>query len=267
MKTMSYAEQVDFDDKRKCIDDFFDILRPFDRDTSEWRALEVGGEDGMLAGLMAEHVAHVTGTDIVNFELTYRGNWLPLLRRKFLRNGEVLPLNKVEFLKADAQQLPFRGDWFDFCFSNNAFEHIPDPEKALREIVRVTRSGGLIYLMFDPLWTADSGSHFLHYIGEPWVHLIENDEQIADRMAAAGASENEIGSYRNHMNRLPVAYYREMFTRVCSELDVKILIRHEWSGCVEENFAKHPNLNAAASALGVSRDELLVRGLRFLLEV
>ncbi len=264
---MSYAEQVDFADKRKYIDDLLEMLQPLGRDTSGWRTLEIGGEGGLLAGLMGKHVAHLVSTDIVNSLLAYGGRMLPLLKRKFSRNGEVLPLDKIEFLIADAQELQFREDWFDFCFSQNAFEHIPDPEKALRELVRVTRPGGLIYLMFDPLWTADSGSHFLHYIGEPWAHLIENDDQIADRMVSAGASEKEIASYRNHMNRLPVAYYREMFTQVCSELDVKILIRHEWSGCVEENFALHPNLNTAASALGVPTDELLVRGLRFLLEV
>lgn len=264
---MSYAEQIDFADKRKYIDDFFDMLRPFDRDPRNWRALEVGGEGGMLAGLMAPHVAHLIGTDIVNSQLAYRGRMLPLLKRKFQRNGEDLPLDKLEFLTADAQNLPFRDDWFDFCFSQNAFEHIPDPEKALREVVRVTRPGGLIYLMFDPLWTADSGSHFLQYIGEPWVHLIETDSQISRRMSDAGASRAEIASYRTHMNRLPVTFYREMFTRVTRELGVKVLIRHEWSACIDPSFVDHPNLAAAAAAHGLSADDLLVRGLRFLLEV
>jgi len=264
---MNYDEQTDFADKRKYIKDFLEMLQPYARDTSGWRALEIGGEGGLLAGLMAKHVAHLIGTDIVNSQLTYQGDMLALLLAKFLRNGEVFPLDKLEFLMADAQDLPFRDNWFDFCYSQNAFEHIPDPEKALREMVRVTRPGGLIYLMFDPLWTADSGSHFLHYIGEPWAHLIESDDHIARRMASSGASEDEIASYRCHMNRLPLAYYREMFTRVTGELGVKVRIRHEWSGCVDKTFAQHPNLTAAASALGVSTDDLLVRGLRFLLEV
>jgi ubiquinone/menaquinone biosynthesis C-methylase UbiE len=264
---MSYDERADFADKRKYVADFFEMLQPFNRDTSGWRTLEVGGEGGMLAGLMAQRVGHIVGTDIVNSQMVYQGGMGALLHEKFRRNGEDLPLDKLEFLTADAQDLPFRDDWFDFCFSQNAFEHIPDPEKAQREMVRVTRPGGLFYLMFDPLWTADSGSHFLHYIGDPWAHLIESDDKVARRMATAGASAAEIASYRGHMNRLPLAYYREMFTRVTEDLGVKILIRHEWSGCVDENFVRHPNLAAAASAHGVDENELLVRGLRFLLEV
>ena len=262
-----YAEYPDFVEKRKYIDDFFEMLQPFERDSRRWRALEIGGEGGILAGLMAARVAHLISTDIVNAQSAYHGELVTLLKAKFARNDAALPLDRLEFLTADAQDLPFRDDWFDFCFSQNAFEHIPDPEKALREVVRVTRPGGLIYLMFDPLWTADSGSHFLHLIGEPWLHLIETDDQIARRMKDAGASPAEIGSYRTHMNRRSVDYYREMFTRVTDELSVKILIRHEWSACVDPSFADHPNLVAAATAHGLQTEDLLVRGLRFLLEV
>jgi ubiquinone/menaquinone biosynthesis C-methylase UbiE len=264
---MTYDEQSDFAEKKKFLYDLFEMLQPYERDTRSWRTLEVGGEGGMLAGLMASHVGHLIGTDIINSQFAYQGELLTLLRDKFRRNGEELPLDKLEFLMADAQNLPFRDDWFDFCFSQNAFEHIPDPELALREMVRVTRPGGLIYLMFDPVWTADSGSHFLHFIGQPWAHLLESDSAIAQRMADSGASNFEIESYQSHMNRRPVTYYREMFTRVTQELGVKILIRHEWSGCVDPAFVDHPNLVAAAAAHGLSTDDLLVRGLRFLLEV
>lgn len=264
---MIYAEQSDFAEKRKYIDDFFEMLRPLHRDPQDWRALELGGEGGMLAGMMAVHVAHLIGTDIVDSQSAYQGRMLALLKRKFRRNGEQLPLDKVEFLKADAQNLPFRDDWFDFCFSQNAFEHIPDPESALREAVRVTRSGGLIYLMFDPLWTADSGSHFLHFLSGPWEHLIKTDREIARQMSDSGASMAEIDSYLTQMNRRSVAYYREMFTRVTDELKVKVHIWHEWSGCVDPSFVNHPNLATAAAAHRLSPDDLLVRGLRFLLEV
>lgn len=264
---MDYVEQTDFAEKRKYIDDFFEMLRPFDRDLRTWRTLEVGGEGGILAGLMAARVGHLISTDIVNSQSAYEGDLVTLLGEKFRRNDETLPLDKLEFLMADAQDLPFRDDWFDFCFSQNAFEHIPDPEKALREVVRVTRSGGLVYLMFDPLWTADSGSHFLQFIGEPWAHLIETDGQIAKRMRDAGASKVEIDSYRTHMNRQPITFYREMFTRVADELEVKILIRHEWSACVDPSFVDHPNLAAASTAHRLPTEDLLVRGLRFLLEV
>ena len=264
---MSYDESFDFAEKRKYVADLLDMVEPVGIDLTSFRALEVGGEGGLLAGLIAAHVGHVTTTDIVNSQVRYSGAMPALLKDKFERNGEHFPLEKVEFLAADAQNLPFREDWFDFCFSQNAFEHIPDPEKALREAARVTRPGGYIYLMFDPLWTADSGSHFLHRLDEPWLHLITDDETIATRMRANGADESEVDSYRHHMNRRPVSYYREMFPRVIEELGARELIHHEWSGCVDQSHAEHPNLGLAAEKLGLDRDDLLVRGLRYLLQV
>src|SRR3990170_9111678 len=162
---MTYDEAGDFADKRKFVADFCDLIQLAEIEgLSDWRSLEVGGEGGLLAGLIAEKVEHVISTDIVATQASYEGAFMAALKDKFERHGQTLPMDKVEFLTADAQDLPFRADWFDFCFSQNAFEHIPDPERALREAFRVTKPGGYIYLMFDPLWTADSGSHFLHYL-------------------------------------------------------------------------------------------------------
>lgn len=264
---MTYNESGDFDEKRKFMADLLQMLAMQDIDPSAWRSLEVGGEGGILAGLMAREVSQVISTDIVPVQEVHDGAFSAMLADKFRRNGEDFPLSKVEFLRADAQCLPFREDWFDFCFSQNAFEHIPDPEMALREAARVTRPGGYIYLMFDPLWTADSGSHFLHRIGEPWLHLLADDEQIAERMRSNGGDESEIESYRNHMNRRPISYYREMFPRVFDELGARILIHHEWSGCVDQSYGDHPNLGAASEKLGIAKEDLLVRGLRYLIQL
>ncbi|RLG75757.1 MAG: hypothetical protein DRO23_03040 [Thermoprotei archaeon] len=52
--------------------------------------------------------------------------------------------NKVEFVIADAQNLPFRGNVFDsvICESVNAF--IEDKQKAVNEYVRVVKAGGSV---------------------------------------------------------------------------------------------------------------------------
>ena len=264
---MSYDEASDFADKRKYVSDLTDILGLYELELPSGPALEIGGEGGMLAGLLAKRLAHVIVTDIVNAQIRYSGQMSALLTEKFARNDEEFRLEKIEFLAADAQNLPFRDNWFDFCYSQNAFEHIPDPEQALREAVRVTRPGGLIYLMFDPVWTADSGSHFLHRIGEPWLHLLEDDDEIADRMRAGGSSDEEVNSYRHHMNRRPINYYLEMFPRVLEEIGAELILKHQWQGVSDEAYANHPNLNRAADKLALSPDDLLVRGLRYLIRV
>ena len=264
---MSYDEASDFSDKRKYVSDLSDILKHCGLEMPTGRALEIGGEGGILAGLFASQLSHVIVTDIVNSEVRYDGHMSGLLIEKFARNNEEFPLGRIEFLAADAQDLPFRNDWFEFCYSQNAFEHIPNPEEALREAVRVTRPGGLIYLMFDPVWTADSGSHFLHRIGEPWLHLLEGDDEIADRMGASGATDEEIDSYRHHMNRRSIDYYLEMFPRVIDEVGAELILQHRWHGVSREDYSEHPNLNLAANKLGLSPEDLLVRGLRYLIRV
>lgn len=135
------------------------MVEPYSQDTGTWKAQEVGGDGGLVAGLMAKQFAHLVSTDSVSSQLAYKARCWRFLRLKFERNDETSPHDKAEFLVADVENLPFRDGGFDFCFSQNAFELIPDTEKALREMVRVIRPSGLIYLMFDPLWTADSGSH------------------------------------------------------------------------------------------------------------
>jgi SAM-dependent methyltransferase len=53
------------------------------------------------------------------------------------------------FARADAQSLPFPDGAFDFAYSINAFHHLPSAaaqERAIREIVRVLRPGGVFIL-------------------------------------------------------------------------------------------------------------------------
>lgn len=265
---MNYDEGADFADKRKFINDLFELLTTAGiEDYGDWLSLEVGGEGGVLAGLLASRFAHVVSSDIVHAQFVYGGDFLGALREKFKRQNERMQFNKVEFLTADAQNLPFRDAWFHFCFSQNAFEHIADPELALLEAFRVTRPGGFVYVMFDPVWTADSGSHFLEAIGEPWLHLIETDEEITRRMLSRGASALDVKHYCSHMNRRPVNYYREMFARVVGKKNATVVYHHDWSGCVDPSYLDHPNLDAAAQFLNLTHEQLLVRGFRYLIKL
>jgi ubiquinone/menaquinone biosynthesis C-methylase UbiE len=70
----------------------------------------------------------------------------------------------------DAQELLFRDDLFDFAFSLNAFEHIPDPGRALQEIARVLKPGGTVFLQFNSLYLSDGGHYLSHLTDIPWIH-------------------------------------------------------------------------------------------------
>src|SRR5262245_26299767 len=57
-----------------------------------------------------------------------------------------LGVRNVAFRQGNIFEIPFADDSFDVVFSQTVLFHIPDPEKALAEIKRVLRPGGLVAL-------------------------------------------------------------------------------------------------------------------------
>ena len=53
----------------------------------------------------------------------------------------------VNFRKSKVETLPFEDNFFDFVISSNAFHHFSDPEKALREVHRVLKLRGKVYIL------------------------------------------------------------------------------------------------------------------------
>jgi ubiquinone/menaquinone biosynthesis C-methylase UbiE len=89
-----------------------------------------------------------------------------------------LGLARAAFVVADAAELPFRSGCVDAAFSVNAFEHIPRPEAALREVARVLRPDGWLWLEFFPLFYSRYGSHLWDYLPIPWVHVAAAREVV-----------------------------------------------------------------------------------------
>jgi SAM-dependent methyltransferase len=68
---------------------------------------------------------------------------------------------------ADGFHLPLRDGAADVCFSSNVLEHVADPVGLIGEMVRVTRTGGIIYASFTN-WYSPWGGHEMspwHYLG------------------------------------------------------------------------------------------------------
>src|SRR5581483_10751596 len=89
------------------------------------RFLDVGAGRGYLQDIVQDY----TGLDI---------------------SSTARPFFHKRFVEASATSMPFRDNEFDAVWSIWVLEHIPEPEKALSEIRRVTKSGG--YLFLYPAW-------------------------------------------------------------------------------------------------------------------
>ncbi len=48
----------------------------------------------------------------------------------------------VKLVQADAEDLPFKSNQFDLVYNINLLEHVPYPEKAVSEAIRVLKKGG-----------------------------------------------------------------------------------------------------------------------------
>jgi ubiquinone/menaquinone biosynthesis C-methylase UbiE len=62
---------------------------------------------------------------------------------------------RVTFVTGDAQQLTYPNASFDRCLSLLAINHIPDSPKAVKEMRRVTKPGGVIA---TAMWDGTGGN-------------------------------------------------------------------------------------------------------------
>lgn len=71
------------------------------------------------------------------------------------------------YVRASGTALPFADDSVDICLSSNVAEHVAQPWQLAREMLRVTRPGGLVVLSYT-VWLGPFGGHetgLWHYLG------------------------------------------------------------------------------------------------------
>ena len=123
--------------------------------------LELACGDGNVLLHLSNLDKETTGLDILDW------------RSKLVKESN------ARFVKRDVSRgLPFRDSAFDFAFSYAAFEHFPDPEFVLLEMLRVTRPKGLIYLNFGPLWLSPDGLHNIGRLNIPYIYFLFSEDII-----------------------------------------------------------------------------------------
>jgi ubiquinone/menaquinone biosynthesis C-methylase UbiE len=136
------------------------------------RVLEIACGRGGFSRELARHGARVTGTD-------FSPAALAIARSPGGQNAR-----PAAFTQADAHHLPYRDASFDVIISCETIEHLLDPAAALREMGRVCRPGGALYLT-TPNYLNATGLYVLYALmrrnGRARGSLAPNIDQPLDR--------------------------------------------------------------------------------------
>jgi ubiquinone/menaquinone biosynthesis C-methylase UbiE len=101
----------------------------------DWIVLDVATGAGHTALTFAPRVARVVATDLTP-------QMLAAAQKLAAERG----ITNIEFKPADAQQLPFDDNTFDLVTSRIALHHFPDARRAIEEMARVCKRGGMVAL-------------------------------------------------------------------------------------------------------------------------
>lgn len=118
------------------------------------KVLEAGCGFGHWVFWLAKQGYKVTGVDLAQKAIN-------TAKRYAKKNNEV----NCQFIEADIRQLPIKDNYFDYIFSFGVIEHFRQPEFILRELKRVLKPGGKIFLSVPNLYS-------FHTITRPLAKLL-----------------------------------------------------------------------------------------------
>ncbi len=117
------AREISFD-RAKVIEN---ILNEF-TDLRNLNILDLGSGEGGTSELFSQN----------NFVISYDLNYQRLLRQNFDSN--------YQKIQADAKLIPFKNNSFDLIILQDVIEHISDHIKLIKELKRILKDNGIIYL-------------------------------------------------------------------------------------------------------------------------
>ena len=128
------------------------------------RLLEVGSGMGHLVGSL-EDTFETYGMDL--------NHWA-------VKQSKAV-INKTSLETASAQELPYKDGAFNVVIIKHIVEHLPDPQKAINEIGRVTEAGGTLILAtpnLDSLLKPWKGDKWIGYQDPTHISLKQPEEWL-----------------------------------------------------------------------------------------
>lgn len=162
---------VSFKDSRKSPEDYFNwrVSRalPAVSFIEKWTGLtgktvlDIGCGYGALSSILLERGAHVTGIEVDKKKLE--------VAQKLLRK-----YNNGSQIEVKEEIIPFPDQSFDVVFIFDVIEHIKRPEITIKEVQRVLKVGGFVYVEFTPYYSI-SGHHLYDYSKLP-IHVLSEEK-------------------------------------------------------------------------------------------
>jgi ubiquinone/menaquinone biosynthesis C-methylase UbiE len=170
-------------------------VREFVELQGDEHALDVGTGAGALALALAPLVRDVVGLDPVP-EL------LELARERARPN--------TTFVEGDGAALPFPAGAFDFAGTHRTLHHVPEPERVIAEMARVTVPGGQV-LVVDQLAPAEQEAadslHAFESERDPSHRRLLTDSRLRELFAA---NELELVRERHEEERRELSAYLDL---------------------------------------------------------
>jgi excisionase family DNA binding protein len=97
--------------------------------------VDLGAGDGYLSRAISGHVEKVTVVDISEAML-----------RELMKKAKAEGIRNIEAIECDGRDIPLPDASVDLICSNMYLHHIEDPETAIREMKRLLKKGGKVFL-------------------------------------------------------------------------------------------------------------------------
>jgi len=198
------------------------------------RLLDVGCGPGTITVDLATRVARVTAVEVTD-------EALQLARTQARSAGR----ENVDFAVADVHALDFPDGTFDVVHAHQVLQHLADPERALREMRRVCRPGGIV---------AARDSDYAAFTWFPEVP--ELDEWLALYRVAARANGGEPDAGRRLLSWAYAAGFTEVTATASTWCFATAADREWWGGMWAERIVHSALARQLRDSRAATADDL-----------
>ena len=162
-----------------------DLCQSSGMDLAGKRIADIGCGDGIIdLGL----VVKAKPAELVGYDLNEVDTAQLLAEANAEEGIRELPA-ELSFVKSQPERIPADDDSFDVVVTWSAFEHVADPESLLRDIRRILKPGGVLFLQLWPFYNSEHGSHLWQWFPDGFAQFEHSDDEIAAQIEADEATD------------------------------------------------------------------------------